>query len=70
MFSLRIKTDNAAFFSADDTDLALPAEGREAARDECGRILRHIAKRLEEGNAGGVALDLNGNRVGDWDLSE
>lgn len=58
MFKLEFATDNAPF------------EG-EARRDECARILREIADKLENGSQDGAKVyDLNGNAVGRWSLSE
>lgn len=55
MFTLTIETDNAAF-----TD--------DAAR-EVARILRQLAKKLEDGKDSGKVMDLNGNSVGSFELS-
>lgn len=55
MFTLKIKTDNAAF-------------GDEPA-NETARILREIAKKLEASRIQGRAIDLNGNIVGEWVLA-
>ena len=54
-FKLEIETGNAAF------------EPHKA--EECARILRAIADKLDDGYAGGKAIDLNGNTVGEWLLS-
>ena len=56
MFKLEFDTDNAAF-----------EDGREA---ECARILRRIAERLEAGATYGRAMDANGNKCGEWELTE
>lgn len=59
MFNLELETDNAAFM-----------DGRSA---EIARILRTIARNIEiisqRGDAAGVVLDINGNKVGRWELS-
>lgn len=60
MFTLEIKTDNAAF-----TDYR---EG------EIARILSNLGENLEEVNLNpdgdsGVLVDANGNRVGEWTYS-
>lgn len=58
MFKVEFATDNAAF------------EG-EARRDECARILREIADKLENGSQDEAKVyDQNGNAVGRWSLSE
>jgi hypothetical protein len=51
MFTLKIKTDNAAF---DDT------------AQEIARILRDTADRLERGGEFGTLRDINGNTVGEF----
>lgn len=63
MFNLTIKTDNSAFDGQD-------GERDPYARDrEIARILRKIAKRLEDGSGDielETCLDSNGNTVGKW----
>lgn len=55
-FTVTIDTDNAAF------------DG-----DDCGaelaRILREIAQKVEDGADEGNAFDINGNRVGSFELA-
>lgn len=63
MFSLKIETDNAAFFE-DDGD-ATP----EALGAELGRILRAVASHVENGGTVGGCVDANGNSVGEWEVS-
>lgn len=65
MFKLTIKTGNAAFANDD-------GEKDDYARDrEIARILRKLAKRLEDGS-GDVEIetvsDINGNNVGKWEV--
>ena len=55
MFKLEFSTDNAAFDSY--------------GASETARILRKIAKRIEEGTLDGKVLDLNGNSIGHYDLN-
>ena len=57
MFTLTIETDNSAFH---------PSEVE--ATEECARILRSVAERLDRGHTEGPCLDGNGNRVGGWRL--
>jgi hypothetical protein len=54
-FNLKFSVDNAAF------------EGDNRAY-EIGRILRHLATKLEDGCTprNNSILDLNGNRIGEW----
>ena len=55
MFKLEFSTDNAAFDNYGATETA--------------RILRTIAKRIEEGNLDGKVMDLNGNSIGHYELN-
>jgi hypothetical protein len=54
---ISIKTDNAAF---GDTD--------SVRAEEVARLLREIAEDLDNGEVCGPVIDLNGNKVGTWDL--
>lgn len=53
MLKVEIKTDNAAFSDNSNAELA--------------RILRELAKRIENGEQHGRLRDLNGNKVGQFD---
>jgi hypothetical protein len=55
MLKLTIDTSNAAF---DGDDLYT----------ECAKILRDVATAIEHGTRGGPLHDINGNRVGRFDL--
>ncbi len=55
MLTLKIKTKNAAF------------ENDKHA--ECARILRDLADKLESGNNFCIALDYNGNLVGNLNIT-
>lgn len=55
MFSLNISTDNAAF---NEWTPSL----------EIARILREVARRVENDEQDGWCIDVNGNTVGDWSL--
>ncbi|USN14348.1 hypothetical protein KABACHOK_05350 [Brevundimonas phage vB_BpoS-Kabachok] len=55
MFKLEIETGNAAF---DDGDKAY----------EIARILRALADRVENGDEAGSVRDVNGNKVGSFDV--
>lgn len=67
MFTLTIKTGNAAFRddSAADEDYA---DHTDAAMRECARILREAAKHLENGADHRNLIDANGNKVGVYTL--
>ena len=56
MFRITMKTENAAF--EDDRNM------------ELARILRQIAERLENGEDAGRVLDINGNKVGSFEMEE
>lgn len=63
MLKIEFKTGNAAFND--------PCTGEPNAiyeRNECIRILKEITKRLENGYSEGSCMDLNGNKVGTWEL--
>jgi hypothetical protein len=66
MFTLQFDTGNAAFQADNGDDDPLTPE---VTQEECARILREIAKRLDDGNIEGFAIDFNGNRVGSWKLA-
>jgi hypothetical protein len=54
MFTLKFKTDNAAF--ADDME------------GEVSRILTKTARRVADGYVDGPVSDSNGNNIGEWSL--
>ena len=56
MLKIEIETGNAAF--EDDRNMELE------------RILRQIAERLENGEDAGRVLDINGNKVGSFEMEE
>ena len=64
MFTLRIETDNAAFY--DDA-------GKKAPLHEVARILREVANEVESDcNSFGRKVsfrDINGNAVGEWRIT-
>ncbi len=41
----------------------------EDMHDECARILRAIAEKIDRGETGGDVRDINGNKVGTWSMS-
>jgi hypothetical protein len=55
MFELKLSTANAAF---DDP------------YNECARILRAVARAVDEGRENGPCHDSNGNTVGSWALTK
>lgn len=58
MLKLQFETGNAAF-------------GDGFAREECARILLGLVQKLEQGSeTRGGLYDSNGNRVGQWELTE
>lgn len=63
MFTLEIKTGNAAFQSEYDFDT------KTTMRFELARILRDTADKLEDGISDyGNVLDINGNHCGKWEI--
>jgi len=56
MFKIQFSTENAAFEGGD-------------LMSECARILREIADNLERGRESGGVHDVNGNRVGNWEIT-
>ena len=62
MFSLDIKTDNAAFGEDEGGHTAASVAA------EVARILRELAQDIENGGDGGAVMDLNGNKVGRYRL--
>ena len=58
MFTLSIKTENYAFnaFTNDESH-------------EIARILKDLARQVENGKECGVIIDINGNKVGNWSKS-
>lgn len=67
MFTLKIKTGNAAFHSDEFQD-----ENGNNCLDpyacELRRLLDEVAKQLARGYTDGTLIDINGNRVGEWSL--
>ena len=55
MFTLNMRTANAAF---------------EADGEEVARILEECARKVRRGETAGLLMDVNGNRVGKWNLRE
>ena len=56
MFTMKFKTDNAAFDGQDKPE-------------EVANILSGIAQSIREGYPSGGVYDSNGNRVGEWRLT-
>lgn len=56
MFKIEMKTDNAAF--------------EEDRGEEIARILETVAAAAKAGYTQGVCTDYNGNRVGNWWMTE
>ena len=55
-FIMDAKMDNAAFRAYPEGELA--------------RMLREIAEKIEKGRVYGSVMDINGNIVGSWDITE
>lgn len=54
--TLTMTMDNAAFEDFPGTEAA--------------RILREVAKKIENGYTDGRMMDINGNKVGEWEINE
>ena len=52
MFTLSIETENEAFTNDESHEIA--------------RILKDLARQVENGKECGVLIDINGNKVGNW----
>ena len=66
MFKLEIKTGGAAFddmYDSEDETMNAYAKANEVAR-----ILRRVADRVEAMAIEGSCMDINGNKVGEWNL--
>lgn len=63
MLKIEIKTEGAAFLS----DYESVSDGY-AAASECVRILKNVILKLEDGYTYGSCMDINGNKVGAWEL--
>lgn len=63
-FTLHVDTGNAAFYNMTG-EVHLPGP-------ELARILRKLAETLEHGTheQDGLLRDVNGNRVGSWEITE
>lgn len=64
MFRVKIETDNAAFqgeYGGDDVETTAQAD---ETREELARILRQLARDLDNGADAYVLRDINGNTVG------
>jgi len=57
---IQFKTDNAAF-EYDKSEISYKEE-------EISRILCKIARQVESGNTRGLVIDINGNRIGEWEI--
>jgi len=69
-FTLEINCDNAAFAPVHDD--ASEADRYDAAGEEIRRMLRYIADcmLMDAGNRSGRLTDANGNRCGQWSISD
>lgn len=57
-FTLNFQCENDAFFDGDDNFDTF----------EVVRLIRHVADMVEAGTVGGQVRDINGAKVGGWDL--
>lgn len=63
MIKIEFKTDGAAF-----NDPYTGEPNGMCEREECIRILKGVIEKLENGYSEGACMDINGNKVGTWEL--
>ena len=63
MLKIELKTGCAAF-----RDIFTGDPNERCERKECVRILKEVIEKLENGYSNGVCMDINGNKVGTWEL--
>lgn len=69
MFKMTIDTGNGAFRNElGETDEEM--EQLDPSSWELRRILKEVEDSLEDGNTHGKIFDINGNRVGEWSLTD
>lgn len=69
MFKMTIDTGNAAFRNEyGETDEEM--EQLDPSSWELRRILKEVEDNLESGSTQGKIFDVNGNRVGEWSLTD
>ncbi len=69
MFKMTIDTGNGAFRNEyGETDEEM--EQLDPSSWELRRILKEVEDSLEDGNIQGKIFDVNGNRVGEWSLTD
>lgn len=61
---IQFSTEGAAF----KDDYADEATNSVQTRNEVSRILKRIAIYVESGNDNGAIMDINGNKIGSWEL--
>ena len=67
MFKIEFSTGNAAFHADDPTDKWWDNMCRNT---EIKNVLKNIINQLENGKTEGSCVDINGNRVGTWSLTD
>lgn len=69
MFKMTIDTGNGVFRNEyDETDEGM--EQLDPSSWELRRILKEVKDSLEKGNTHEKIFDVNGNRVGEWSLTD
>lgn len=66
MFELKFETGGAAFTDCFNEDEVF---GQILRAEECERILKDVSTRVRSGCVHGSVIDLNGNKVGELDLT-
>lgn len=68
MLEIKFNTNTAAF---DDEDFIENGTiNNYIKRKEIVRILEHIAFQIKADHNGGPIMDLNGNKIGEWKITE
>lgn len=68
MFKMTIDTGNVAFRNEDEIDKEM--EQLDPSSWELRRILKEVEDSLEKGSTHEEIFDVNGNRVGEWSLTD
>ena len=64
MLKIEINTENAAF----GCDAETRWERDYSRNEEIKRVLKNVCNQLDNGNMSGVCIDINGNKVGRWQI--
>ena len=69
MLRIEFNTDNAAFHADyEDEEKMTDWQKSYVRNEEIRRVLKNICNQLDNGNVSGSCIDINGNKVGTWEL--